>query len=247
MGMMIALLTIGCGYQETTENPATKQKKDPNLIWSDEFNTLSKWKWDLVKEPSWKPAKRKQYYLPRNLSAKKGILTINLKKETYKGDPYTSGSLHTKLRKPFHYGRIEIRAKAADGHGLLSALWLQPTDRSEFPEIDIMEVLGQEPNQHWNVVHWEDKKKNRMRNFTYTDSPKPLTKGFHTYGIIWKKDRLTFTLDGKVTHVMTKNVPKKPMFLMMNVSVGGQWATDPKPKQKFPQKMQIDYVRYYKK
>ncbi|MFJ7680020.1 family 16 glycosylhydrolase [Peribacillus sp. NPDC097198] len=248
LGIITALLTIGCGHQETDIYSVTAKKKTASkLLWSDEFDTLDKTKWNLINEPSWKPAKRKQYYLPRNLTVKNGILTIHVKKENYEKDPYTSGALYTENKQTFHYGRLEIRAKIADGKGLLSALWLQPLDRTEFPEIDIMEVLGQEPNRLWNVVHWEDKKKKRQRDFTHTDTKKPLNDAFHVYGIIWTKEKLTFTLDGKVTHTMTKNVPQKPMYLTMNVSVGGQWATDPSPKQKFPKKMQIDYVRYYSK
>lgn len=226
---------------------ALKKKPTIELLWSDHFNKLDGTNWNFVTEPGWKPAKRKQHYLPRNLSTKEGTLTIDIKKEKYKKDPYTSGALHTLNKQTFHYGRLEIRARIPEGKGLLSALWLLPVDGTEFPEIDIMEVLGQEPNRLWNVVHWKDKKKVKQRNFSHIDTKKPLTDSFHVYGIIWTKDKLTFTLDGKTTFTTTKNVPQKPMYLMMNVAVGGQWATDPSPKQKFPKKMQIDYVKYYNK
>lgn len=267
LGITTVFCLIGCGNHET-EKPSVpadihkevipapeksvstvyredKKMSTSNLIWSDHFDTLDESKWNVVTEPGWKPSGRKQYYLPRNVTVKDSVLTIHVKREKYEQDPYTSGALHTLNKQTFHYGRLEIRAKIPDGKGLLPALWLQPVDRSEFPEIDMMEVIGQEPNRLWNVVHWKDKQKVQKRDFTHTDTENPLNEDFHVYGINWTKKKLTFTLDGKVTFTMTENIPQKPMYLMMNVAVGGEWATDPSPEQQFPKEMQIDYVKYY--
>lgn len=64
--------------------------------------------------------------------------------------------INTKDKFEFLYGKIIFRAKAADGKGLLSAIWLLPADDSLLPEIDIIEVLGENNGLIWTGVHYLD-------------------------------------------------------------------------------------------
>ena len=42
------------------------------------------------------------------------------------------------------------------------------------------------------------------------------------------------------------DIQTKPMFLLLNVAVGGQWPGSPDQTTTFPQKMLVDYVRVYR-
>lgn len=224
-----------------------KVQNNPNLIWQDEFKKkkINTKLWNVVEESAWKPVGRLAAYRPENVVVTDGKMKIDVRKKKYKSDPYTSGAINTLGKKDILYGRLEVRAKLPDGKGVFPAIWLLPVDGTEFPEIDIAELLGQENKTLWNVVHWKEKGK-KKRDFSSTIFKKPLTDDYHVYGLNWTKKKLTFTVDGKVTFETTKQVPKKRMYLYINVAVGGQWATNPSPKQKFPKEMSIDYVRYYK-
>jgi beta-glucanase (GH16 family) len=46
---------------------------------------------------------------------------------------------------------------------------------------------------------------------------------------------------------LTQHIPTKPMYLIMNLAVGGDWPGAPSKYTKFPAYFNIDYVRIYKK
>src|SRR5205085_1194654 len=61
--------------------------------------------------------------------------------------PYISGRVTTQNRFEFLYGTVEVRAKLPATQGLWPAIWMLPRDRSWPPEIDVMEMLGQNPKR----------------------------------------------------------------------------------------------------
>jgi hypothetical protein len=60
---------------------------------------------------------------------------------------YTSGAITTKDSFSTTYGYFEIRAQMPAGKGLWPAFWLMPADKSPTPELDIMEMTGDRPNE----------------------------------------------------------------------------------------------------
>jgi len=44
---------------------------------------------------------------------------------------------------------------------------------------------------------------------------------------------------------MTENVPNKPINIILNSGVGGDYPGDPDETTQFPQYYEIDYFRYY--
>jgi beta-glucanase (GH16 family) len=47
------------------------------------------------------------------------------------------------------------------------------------------------------------------------------SQNFHTYRLVWSKDSLVWSVDGKTTCTITQSVPTTPMFLLLNTAVGG--------------------------
>jgi Ca2+-binding RTX toxin-like protein len=71
-----------------------------------------------------------------------------------------------------------------------------------------------------------------------------LTNGFHTYGLLWTHDTLTWYVDGtEVVQVATPAGAQKPMYMLVNYAVGGDWAGDTTATS-MPG-MAIDYIHTY--
>ena len=67
---------------------------------------------------------------------------------------------------------------------------------------------------------------------------------WHTVGLVWTPDKLVYTLDGKTVWTVTgSQVPSEPMYLVMNLAVGGAYPGPPDGRTAFPATFEIDYVR----
>jgi Ca2+-binding RTX toxin-like protein len=70
--------------------------------------------------------------------------------------------------------------------------------------------------------------------------------GFHTYGVDWEPDFITWYVDGQqVFQTATPADMNKPMYMIANLAVGGDWPGSPDGSTTFPATMQIDYIRAY--
>jgi hypothetical protein len=73
-----------------------------------------------------------------------------------------------------------------------------------------------------------------------------MTSGFHTYGVDWEPDTITWYFDGqKVFQTATPADLNKPMYMLADLAVGGFWPGSPDAQTPFPAGMQIDYIRAY--
>ncbi|WP_226536324.1 glycoside hydrolase family 16 protein [Fictibacillus halophilus] len=219
------------------------------LIWSDEFNNESSFDdWNLQDWPSDKNGEW-QYYTPENVKIDAGKLVIESKRERFKRRVYTSGALTTENRFEFTYGKIEIRAKLPKGNGIFPAFWLvNSMDGNWLPEIDIMENLGDSPNELYFVVHWQDSTGKRMRDFMhYTSDVMDFSEDFHLYSLIWERDKIIWLIDGQALFETKQFSPSNPLFIYLNTAIGGNWPGPPSTTDQYPKKMLIDYVRVYQK
>ncbi|WP_325269007.1 glycoside hydrolase family 16 protein, partial [Phenylobacterium sp.] len=155
---------------------------------------------------------------------------------------YTSGVLTSQFSFSQLYGYFEISAKLPAGQGFWPAFWLLPTDNSNRPEIDIFEVLGSNTTSLWQFSHTADVSFDAPFNNTVAD----MSTGFHRYGVDWEPDKITFYFDGHVMGVAnTAPEDDVPMYMLMNLAVGGTWGGAPDATTNFPGQYQIDYVRVY--
>ena len=211
------------------------------LMFQDEFDAseLSTIRWNKI-DFGYKDHGRLQHYLPEQISIDSGILSLNVNKTSYQTYPYRSGAVTTEGKHDQLYGKFEVRARFPIGQGLLPAIWLLPSNGDAFPEIDIVEMLGQLPNELWHVAHLGD----GQRDFKLTTNINGSE--WHIYTLDWLEDELIFYVDGK-EQFRTPNISKTSMYLWLNVAVGGTWVGDPDQTTEFPTSMEVDYVRIYSK
>ena len=76
-----------------------------------------------------------------------------------------------------------------------------------------------------------------------------LSASWHVYGLTWDPDAIRWYLDGKEVWSFTdkRYIPSEPMYLLMNLVVGGDWPGAPNAQTKFPSRFSVDYVRVWQR
>jgi len=249
------------------------------IVWQDEFDCKRK-----IDENNWNYERgfrrnnEAQWYKSDNVNCRNGILEIEAKREVVdnpffdatsdnwrkqrKQAFYTSGSINTKGKHSWKYGRFEIRARIKTQDGLWPAIWFLG-DEGTWPkrgEIDLMEYYQGQilanaawaqagskkplwdsvkiPMSDFNDLHWDEK--------------------FQLWRMDWDKDFIQLYLDGKLLNTIDLSkainpvgkLPKEPFqqphYLLLNLAIGGKPGGDPS-NTTFPNKYEIDYVRVYQK
>jgi beta-glucanase (GH16 family) len=235
-----------------------------NLAWSDEFSgkTLNASNWTYETGGSGWGNNELEYYTnnTKNTFLTGGYLVIEARNETVGTNNYTSARLISKDKKTFTYGRIDIRAKLPKGQGLWPALWMLGNNISQsgfgWPacgEIDIMELLGQNPQMVYGTAHWGIAGQASIHHGgNYTLSPGDFSSSFNVFSLQWDASKLTFLVNDISYYTVNKadvvggSYPfDKPFFFVLNVAVGGNWPGNPNSSTTFPQRMIVDYVRVF--
>lgn len=145
------------------------------------------------------------------------------------------------------YGVFDLRAKLPAGKGLWPAFWLLPADGGYPPEIDVMEVLGDKPGE-LNVGYIANNRGGKLNGNHEAIPTADLSEDFHTYSVEWRSDFLIYYLDDvEVRRWPTPPEMRKPMYLIINLAVGGKWPGAPDQTTKFPATMEVDWVRAYER
>lgn len=234
------------------------------MIFSDEFNSSS------VNRGVWpechyatrpgctgQNAEELQVYKPNNVTVSNGTAKLTAKKEnTFVAEQnrnfgYSGASLATgpwngnKSTFDFTYGYVEARMKTAPGKGVWSSLWMEPSSLSWPPEIDIMEHPNFNPNEVHSNLHYGTVSNHKQTGQTYKGPN--FNQDFHTFGLEWTSTSLSWYIDGKKVRTLNDAniVPKVPMYLVANTSVGG-WAGSPNGTS-FPSSFEIDYIRVWQR
>jgi hypothetical protein len=179
-------------------------------------------------------------------SVKDGVLTITAAPAdpdiVYNGQTktYTSGVLTTYHSFAQLYGYFEIRADLPAGKGFWPAFWMLPADNTYRPEIDVFEQLGNNPDKLYYHLHSVDKTKSAG----FSSIVPGASTGFHTYAVDWEPDTITWLVDGKeVAH--TANTVNTPMYMLVNLAVGGVGSWPGPADGVSSATFKIDYIRAY--
>ena len=154
------------------------------------------------------------------------------------GQEYGSGLTTTELRFDAQEGYVEIRADVPSQQGFLSAFWLLPADGDWSSEIDVLEIHGSDPDRLYTNV-WED----GVSNSESIVIP-GLGDGFHTYGLLWTADTITWLVDGVVVREIPNTV-QESMYLAISLAVDTTWTGPTDATTDFSDALVIDYVRVY--
>ena len=232
------------------------------MVWSDEFSSsaidLAKWGYD-TGGGGW-GNNELEYYTTSNDNSyiSNGNLVIEAKRQAQGGRDYTSARMLTKGKQDFKYGRIDVRAKLPQGQGLWPAIWMlgADIDQNNWPkcgEIDMMELRGEEPNRYLTTMHFPNSAGTHAQKGGPDQvlSSGSFSSDFHTFSVVRSKDQMRFFLDGNLYFtfapgdVGSGGYPfNNPFFMVLNVAVGGDFVKSPSASTVFPQRMEVDYVRY---
>ncbi|WP_164515050.1 carbohydrate binding domain-containing protein [Paenibacillus lentus] len=258
-------------YQPIVLTEANIRPEAWNMVWNDEFDgaRIDTSKWNYIQGGGGYGNNELQNYTDREKNARieNGHLVLEAYKEDYQGNAYTSAKLTTEGKGDWTYGRFEIRAQMPQGKGIWPAIWMMPTDPNLYSgwpasgEIDIMELLGHEPNKIYGTLHYGLPHEHTQDSYTLPDGA-TFADDFHTYAVEWEPGEIRFYIDGvlysKQSNWFSKNQQEgeeytypapfdRDFFLQLNVAVGGDWPGSPDSTTEFPQKMLVDYVRVYER
>jgi beta-glucanase (GH16 family) len=231
------------------------------LVWSDDFDTFDDAKWEKV--VSDRPTNHSKHaYLAEEVSVADGKLVLTSENKPSGDLPYRSGQVISKREQ--RLGRWEVRAKLPATSGMWPAIWLLASQpQNPWPsggEIDIMESRGNRPTLtssafhygtnppfHHDFVSGEHQALHDGKLVSYADD-------FHVYAVDWLEDQLRFYIDDvncytiyddEVSGYISEHT--KPMRVMLNTAVGGDFLPGPDDTTVWPQQFLIDWVRVYER
>jgi beta-glucanase (GH16 family) len=231
------------------------------LTWHDEFDgvQLDTQAWDKANEKN-NHNNEKQYYRAEQASIVDGKLRITATKDPLEGKQYRSARVST--NQAFSVGRFEARIDLPTSQGMWPAFWLLPRG-AKWPtagEIDIMENRGSQPTIVSSAYHWQtnpgpccDQHQYVVQNHSAQQDGVAVDyhSGFHVYAVEWEAKQLRFFVDDKL-HYTVDELPDRPIFekpmnIILNLAVGGDFGGDPNDTTVFPQVMDVDYVRVWER
>jgi beta-glucanase (GH16 family) len=234
------------------------------LVWGDEFSgtalDANVWNYETGNGSGGWGNNELEYYTnsTKNALVSNGNLIIEARKESIGGFNYSSARLTTANKKSFTYGRIDMRAKLPKTKGIWPALWMlgNNVNTVSWPacgEIDIMELLGQEPSKAYGTLHYgASSATHGSKGNSYTLSGSSFYDQFHVFSMEWVQDQIKLYVDNNLYLTVTKadlgSNPypfNAPFFFIFNVAVGGNWPGNPDATTTFPQRMIVDYVRVF--
>ena len=211
----------------------------------------------VVSDGAWSHNGELQYYAPDRAVVAGGVLRLTADQRPVGDRTMSSAHVSTKERHELKYGRWEIRAKLPSSQGMWPAIWLLPADGSWPPEIDIIELVGKEPDRVHHSFHWGPLRDGLLPwdlGQTSTDHTKKrdYANTWHDFTLEWTPKEIVWSVDGKVAHrfgrapEQREKIPNTPMYLIMNLAVGGFWPGPPGEDTIWPSTMEIDRVRVYR-
>lgn len=213
------------------------------LAWSDEFDgdRLDPTKWIAWDAPTEQHSER-AWFRPDQVSLAGGTLRLRTDAPDDGARWYPSGGVVSRFAQ--RYGRFEVRARLPRGEGVWSAHWLVNADSVEpFFEIDIMEMLGGEPQRVYFHNHFKSSR-GANDNIGSSFSGDDFSDGFHTFRVDWYVRNIVWSVDGIERFRSIEGVPDRAGLIRLNTTVGG-WAGEPGDAGSFPVFHDVDYVRVY--
>lgn len=224
--------------------------------WSEEFNSKGfpdTTCWVLPKE---KQSSHLAYYTGKNKNnvyVKRGKLTLTLRKVKDGLYNYESGRIYTRNHIKFGCGKLEIRAKCPTSEGVWDSIWLKPIKGASVNgEIDLMEYIGCWKGKKFRVnFHlWGNFGGNANNHIQKPKSVNIDITKFHVYSLEWFEDEIIAKVDNEVVYsLMKKDMVEwpfnMPYRLIIALGYGPNWGECGLDDGSLPQKLKVDWIRFY--
>ena len=263
---MLGVSTTGWGYSSDWE-----------LVFNDEFSAASfngnklDWSdgdWNKISYVNWGVSDWRKYQSRDDSLVVKGqsdgVDYVTLKgaygdytsqsDQTGAKDTFACGGIFTDKTFSFQYGYVEVRARFESAQGVWPAIWLMPKSGGwpDAGEIDMMEHLNFQ-NQIWQTLHLTG------NSGSGDAAPSEQTQisdvnGWHTYGMEWTADSISFYIDGKWTATFHSSDftywpfdDGREFYLLIDQQIGGSWPGEANAEtlKNNSADFDIDYVRVY--
>jgi beta-glucanase (GH16 family) len=166
---------------------------------------------------------------------------------------FTSGRIQTAGKFTQQYGHIEARIQVPNGSGLWPAFWM--LGGGNWPgdgEIDIMEVVGRDPNRLYGTLHGPGYSGGNSFGGQLV-AGSPWYQAFHNYAVDWSANQIVWTVDGQEYFRATPAslqaakgnvswVYNHAFFIILNLAVGGNFGQGNPAGLPAESKMLVDYV-----
>ena len=258
-------LAIGvCLLASSTESQLANAQENGDipgwtLLWEDDFSEFDADRWTKI-DTNVPTNNSLQDYLPEQVTVENGMLVLTSEDVPSRGLPYRSGQVISKAEQL--HGRWEVRAKLPATTGMWPAIWLLPdVTKHRWPsggEIDIMENRGNQPKLTSSAFHYGTNPP-YAHHFVFDEQQTSVGgalvnyhSSFHTYAVDWTESALRFYVDGVHYHTvhdedvdgfLSQSV--KPMQIVINTAVGGEFLPNPDSSTAWPQRFEIDWVKVY--
>ena len=162
---------------------------------------------------------------------------------------WESGLITTQGNFSQTYGYFEIRADFSNDSNAWDAFWLLPNQQSSkssstngHQELDVVEHYGNNDKGVYSTIHTTDPQNGipwQANRQVYSEMANP--SGYHTYGVNWQADKISFYVDGQFTGSQdTPSDLHSPMYLIADLAVRSEGTATGSPITS-----NIDYIRVY--
>jgi beta-glucanase (GH16 family) len=230
------------------------------LVWRDDFGGAVL---DTAKWTAYAGARRDARNDPAAVSVARGVLTL----ATWTEDgAHHTGFVDTAGKFAATYGYFEARIRFASSPGEWGAFWLQSPTMGTPPddvgvagaEVDVVEhratdAEGRDIADRYGInVHWDGYGASHQHAGGEGSPPAgaaPLQGSWHTYAVLWTRDRYAFYLDGVEQWATEQGVSHRSEFIKLTCEVqDGSWAGHVPPggygaPGRSTTAMQVDWVR----
>jgi hypothetical protein len=161
----------------------------------------------------------------------------------------------------FTYGYVEARIKYPAVPGFFTAFWMLPTNPTyEYrTEIDIVEILGGNPQNVFMTYHYNDRTEGyKANNFPADEEPpdngacpvRDYSRDWVQFGVDWQPDHIAWYINGVKCGEFTDaaRIENGPVQLILHMMIDNKWERDAASvlaDQTLVNQLEVDYIRVF--